>query len=614
MLNGIGRHSVVASRSGDKSFQVRGGIDSTLKSSGSAGFGTTGSATLGNYEKGILDGFVQVNNDKVVRQICRDIYYHDPIAGSAIDLQSEIPFSEFTLSGLPDQEMLKTYAKSVESLNVKMLLPELTREYQVDGAFVGFLNKDDESGAYTSIMPQNLDFCELTPLPIYGRDPLIDLIIPKDVKALYNKGDKRVKDAFDNYGDDLPKMMSKDRISLDPKDVLYIPRRTFSTNSIGMSILRRVLPVWIMEKALLRGSIDLAYRRQRSILQIVAGDEEWEPSNQELTTLVNMVIQADADPTGAVLATRPGINFNEIRSASDFWRYDEMYDFFSGVKMRALGISDAFLSGDSTYSNMETSLSVFIEQIRAFRDMITRKVFYNRLFPLIAVANDFTVEKYVKEKEQDKHKVSSRHNSNVIMGRDGSYMWSSATAVTARRAEDEIDLTKYLLPKLQWHKQLKPEADADYLNVLATVEEKGLPIPMRIWAAAAGLSLPEILTSLDEDINLRKRIDRYNKKKPKSATQEASDLFTGGSALPIKKVRNFDNVDLRMRDPDTHKVLSRKGEKILTEKIHKQVAKALANVARKENAAERRKSSTERRVISYAKAKGISIYGNVAGE
>jgi hypothetical protein len=176
---------------------------------------------------------------------------------------------------------------------------------------------------------------------------------------------------------------------------------------------------------------------------------------------------------------------------------------------------------------------------------------------------------------------------------------------------DEMDMTKLLMPKLQWHKQLKPEADEAYLNMLGLAEEKGLPIPMRIWAAAAGLSLPEIMMSLDEDINLRKKIDKYNKSKPKSAQEEMDGMFSGASVNMRKKNRNFDSVEVR--DPTTGKLLSRKGHKVIADRMHKNAAKALANIAKRDNGKEKdAQKAARKRIYSYLKKHpGAGPYGKL---
>lgn len=248
-----------------------------------------------------------------MRRLYRDMYLHDPIAGSAVDLQAQLPFSDFTLSSLPDQNMLRAFASSLEAMHIKTLLPEAATEYQVDGAFIGNINFNNELKRVTSVMPQNADSCKITELPIYGRDPIIDVIIPDTQKKLFESPDPRIREAFSKYGDDMKQMIKAGKFPLDPKFTLYLARRTFATTTKGMSYYRRIIPIWLWEKALLRGTIDLSYRRQKSILHLIAGDDEWEPDNDQLNQLVNMFISADVDPTGAVIATRPGVQTSEIR-------------------------------------------------------------------------------------------------------------------------------------------------------------------------------------------------------------------------------------------------------------------------------------------------------------
>jgi hypothetical protein len=136
-----------------------------------------------------------------------------------------------------------------------------------------------------------------------------------------------------------------------------------------MSILQRLLPIYLMEKPIFRGTIEQAYRRRRSILHLSVGDgEDWLPTNTELTDIANLFNQADVDPDNAVVATPTGINANELRQGGDFWKSGDLYDFSSTAKMRALGINDSFLSGDSNFSTLEATLSVFMEQMRAYRE------------------------------------------------------------------------------------------------------------------------------------------------------------------------------------------------------------------------------------------------------
>ena len=84
----------------------------------------------------------------------------------------------------------------------------------------------------------------------------------------------------------------------------------------GVSMFRRVVPIYLLEKMLYRGTISESQRRQRAIMHIQAGSETWTPINTELQGLVALFQQADLDPTGAIVATRNDVNVGEVRCLS----------------------------------------------------------------------------------------------------------------------------------------------------------------------------------------------------------------------------------------------------------------------------------------------------------
>ena len=168
-----------------------------------------------------------------------------------------------------------------------------------------------------------------------------------------------------------------------------MPRTTTSTQQVGISYLRRIVPIYLLERVLYRGTITEATRRQRATLHIQAGDVDWTPTEEDLNTLVALFQSTEADPISSVIATRNGISTTSVREGADFWKWTDVIDQLGAIKMRALGINEGFLSGDSSYNTMDKALSVFIEDLRSMRDRIARQVYTNKLFPLIAQLNDF---------------------------------------------------------------------------------------------------------------------------------------------------------------------------------------------------------------------------------
>jgi hypothetical protein len=155
--------------------------------------------------------------------------------------------------------------------------------------------------------------------------------------------------------------------------------------------------------------------------------------------------------------------------------------------------------------------------------MMTRKVFYNKLFPTISLVNGYTVS--------PKGKISINPGlSSALSPEDAMFMLN--------------DGSKLLIPTVSWAKQLKPEGDQVYMDMLTGLTEKGVPVPLRVLAAAGGLNMDELLKQQDEDLELRKQITEYQKKvaklapKPEGGEEGGEDERSESTATTASAVLN----------------------------------------------------------------------------
>jgi hypothetical protein len=248
----------------------------------------------------------------------------------------------------------------------------------------------------------------------------------------------------------------------------------------------------MLEKVLFRGTLTMANRRQTSVKHIVSGDENWQPTPDEFTELLEMFQTADRDPIGGMVATRNSVNVNEVGGHGDLWKWNDVAPDFDAKKLLAFGINEAFLSGDMSYSNMETALSVFMEQLRAFRENAANCLFTNKLFPLISITNNFTKTQY-GELDTDTVTASFKHlDSNIDAKLSSSH--------------------DYIIPTIDWDKKLKPEGDEELFTIMEKLEEKGVPIPIRVWAAAGGMNFDDLLNQYKSGIEDNKAVLKIKKK------------------------------------------------------------------------------------------------------
>jgi hypothetical protein len=446
---------------------------------------------------------------KLVMRLYSDIYYNHNIAGSIVDIKSQLMFSEFTLGGILDRKVSEDFQENIDRLDIRTLMPEIDVDYNVKGAFVGSLLYNGTNQVFSRIMPHGYENTKVDQLPFHGTDPLITVAFPESVRSTMQSDSPRVKALREFLGSDVMKQLSNEALELDPKSTVYVPRRG-STGSTANSYYRRVLPWYLMEKNLFRGTLVRSAMRQKGILHVTLdGAGEWEPTIADMQAVMDMFMNADADPIGAVVATRGGISTEEIRDPTGGWTIFDNKDAIDGYIMKALGISDAFLSGDATYTNGDTSTSLFIDGVRNERDYLTRKVLYNKIFPMISAMKGYTIN--------PNGKLVVRGNSLEKLDPLGSY-------------ERLSDGTRLLIPSVHWEKTLKPEGDQQYMDMLQALTDKGVPVPMRAMTAAAGFNLDRLLATQESDLHIQERVYEYQKsvKELKKKYGISDDAMGGG--------------------------------------------------------------------------------------
>lgn len=491
----------------------------------------------------ILTGITPQVEAAYIYKLYRDIYYYDPVAGSAVDMMSSMPFSEYSLGGIADNKIAAKYMEALERLNMRTLPSEISIDYLVTGVHVSSLLYNKERRVFSDVMPHLIENIHIDELPFYSQDPIVTVKFPDSVKAVLAKDTSRIRRVKEYLGQPVVDKILQGELELDPLSTLYIARKTFSTTDIGTSYFKRILPIYLIEKNLIRGTLIESARRQRGILHITVGEADtWEPTVADLEFITDLFMGADSDPLGAIIATKMGVMTEELRQGGEFWRSTDFADSVLPHKLRALGISEAFLSGEANYSSSDTSMTFFIDMIKSYREMLTRKLFYNKLFPLISLLNGFTVN--------SKGKIVVKENliDSIEDPEEALYMLN--------------DGSRLLIPTLAWAKHLRSDVqDQGFYDMLNAMGEKGIPIPLRIMATAAGLNMDDIIKQQDDDIELRKKMLAYTKlleqfKPPPeegSEEAEASDygpLLSEDPTLTTKSgvIANTGRIPLLSRD------------------------------------------------------------------
>ena len=479
-----------------------------LAVSQSSGFSTDRYApNLEQLDRTSMLDDITPKSDSVLMSLFEMIYEKDAVAGPATDLISTLPWSDWSLSGIDDPAVMHIYEDAMEMFDPVQTMPELTREYLAYGKFISSLLYDRDQGTWTGMISHNPKYVTITATPIRGFDPLLDLTPSPEMKVFLESKDKRFDLAKTRMPEKMMKDLKKGLAPLEPLTTLFVPRKVTTTDWKGTSMFMRILPYYAIEKALMQSTISAARRRTRSILHLTVGIEgTWEPQPEELDAVTSLFQASEEDPVGAIIATRSGIEANEVRSGADFWKISEEADFLKTAKMNAFGLSESFLTGEASYNTMEASLSVFVENLKSLRANLEKRVFEDKIFDVLARAHNL-----VKRKQSD-----LAHGVRTSLGNRSYGAQSIEEGMKIPRRE-------LMLPKIHWTKNLSPSSDANYIELLKSIQEQGIPVTMKMWCSAGGIDLNDLEQTLDEDKKIRERFKKFKPAPPPGGEEGGGD-------------------------------------------------------------------------------------------
>lgn len=439
----------------------------------------------------------------------RDIYLNDSVGGTVVDLQSSFPFSDFDLKGV-DERSSRIFNDAIEQLNIPRMLPIISTAYLADGFFAGSLIFDPKEKRFIDTLIHDALQCSVIPGPFFNQMPQVNVQTSSQTVNLLGSDSMYAREYVNSLPQEFINLMNQGQYTLSPISTLFVARKTL-TDRAYVSYLHRLLPMYLIEKTMFRGTLVEASRRQRATSHITAGDDIWTPTEEELAALVSMFQQAEFDPLGGWVSTRNAVQITDIRPGGDFWKWTDMGDTLISYKLRALGVSESFLSGETSYAAMESAYSLFLESQNVYRNHMTTSIFYSTLFPLVAVANGL-----YKQGTPDSAKLKNGQISKFLM-----------------HSQNRANL---MIPKLMWHKSLEAKGEESTFDMLEAVSEKGVPIPLKQWMAAASMDKDTLLKDLKEDQELRRLLAKYTGKDTTHEGEEGSEDETIEASFGVPRI------------------------------------------------------------------------------
>lgn len=186
----------------------------------------------------------------------------------------------------------------------------------------------------------------------------------------------------------------------------------------------------------------------------------WIPSPEKEAQFLDMLARAESDPA-AVIIWNYGVQFEAWGTNDRATTIRGELDTIEKIKLGALGISKAMVSGDSNFATAKSGLQVFLRRLLSLRQYIEAVWLMPKFFKPIAEINEWV-------------KTTNSESSN-----------SHTIKRTAQAVEQE---TQYILPKIKWKNQLDPEVDTELLGAYTTLEKNfGIRLARSTICSAVGI-------------------------------------------------------------------------------------------------------------------------------
>lgn len=432
---------------------------------------------------GIVEDMIP-RDPRALTRLLRLIYARDSVCGPGVDILKELLHSDFELTKVRDPRARQVYEEAKEASRLAFKIPELAGEYLQIGRVASSLLFNGAKGIWDGILVHNPDYLEITPIPVEGYDPKIDLIPPPEMTRFVRSRDPRDLKARERLAPETVRLILSGRqIPLNPDNTSYLCRKGYPNDQFGMSLYSRAFPFIAIEKALTNGTVSAVRRWVGPRIHVKAGiPDQWDPTSAELEDLTDLLMRAEEDPVGSITATRLGVEIQEWGSSGkgQFWSLDDSFEMLHLGKMRAIGMHAAMLDGEATFSNAEHAKSFFIERVKALRTYFRDAFIVGKFYKVLAEAHGF----YRRTTAELAHRVR-----------------------TTSQTEESLDL-----PDIDWHKRLDLEGDTVMLDILKVIEQNGGPVPIRLWYALGGVDFDKSMSMLDADIKDRQIIDKWRSK------------------------------------------------------------------------------------------------------
>ncbi|MCK4816854.1 hypothetical protein KA005_13880, partial [bacterium] len=396
----------------------------------------------------------------------------DPLVGNAIRLHVEFPLSRVSLKDIGDPVIQRHYEDMWERVQMDKLLFDIGLEYwRIGNVFpYGAWNVDDMMWEQFVILNPDYVTVEGTYL---NQRPFIKLQPDEHLKKIVTSG--QPKFLYDQLPPEIVKYVRMGQeIPLSPQNVFHIAHNKSPYETLGRSIIKRILKSLIYEDRMSMANFAIATRQTIPITVVKIGDPNsgWVPNDEELSEVQELLSAREVDPNFTIIY-HWGIDIQFYGASGKIWNLTNEFNRIMKWKMLGLGISEAILTGGSSYATAYAQLEVLRQRYLHFQQTMQTFV-YRGIFEPVAYACGFykttdvvagryySGPKYGNPTDADTPEtdILSKHATNFDNQDNSEYVAKMQAKQAANVSGKEL-----VYPKLDWD-LLSLSNDVQYRNFL----------------------------------------------------------------------------------------------------------------------------------------------------
>ena len=397
----------------------------------------------------------------------------DPVVGNALRLHTEFPLSRISMKDHADPVIQAHYEDMWNRISMEKLLFDIALEYwRIGNVFpYGAWNVDDMMWDQFVVLNPDYVTVEGTYL---NKKPFIKLQPDEHLKKVVTTGQPKF------LYDQLPREIIKyvrmgQEIPLSPQNVFHVSHNKAPYETLGRSIIKRILKSLIYEDRMSMANFAIATRQTIPITVVKIGDPQsgWVPNDEELDEVREMLSAREVDPNFTIVY-HWGIDIQFYGASGKIWNLTNEFNRIMKWKLLGLGISEALLTGAGSYASAYAQLEVLRQRYLHFQQTLQTFVYQGIFEPVAKQCGFYKTESTVAGKYYTGNKYGSSDSKQAkiteMIRKHGTEFNNPESklyinSLLKAQAADDGHVSGLEYPKLDWD-LLSLSNDVQYRNFL----------------------------------------------------------------------------------------------------------------------------------------------------